>query len=108
MKTVRDKVIAVTGAGSGIGRALALELCRRGARLSLADVDAPGLQETVRLLEIDAPERPVYLFVSPWQLLGDGLDEPRPGWRIEGSFLFLGRITGGLPGPGRRARRHFG
>ena len=50
MKTLDDKVAAVTGAGSGIGRALALELAGRGCRLALSDVDAAGLAETERLL----------------------------------------------------------
>ncbi|WP_246861458.1 SDR family oxidoreductase [Nocardioides sp. SYSU D00065] len=45
-----DKVAAVTGAGSGIGRALALRLAQDGCRLALADVDADGLAETERLL----------------------------------------------------------
>ncbi|MGI8801495.1 MAG: SDR family NAD(P)-dependent oxidoreductase [Solirubrobacteraceae bacterium] len=40
------KVCAVTGAGSGIGRSLALGLARRGAGVALADVDLAGLQET--------------------------------------------------------------
>lgn len=43
---VRGKVAVVTGAGSGIGRALALELAARGARLALADIDPAGLGET--------------------------------------------------------------
>ena len=51
------------------------------------------------LLTVDAPERPLTLFVSRWQLERDGLPEPRPGMRIEGVFLFSGRIAGGLPGP---------
>jgi len=38
-----DRVCAVTGAGSGIGRALATGLARRGARLALSDVDDAGL-----------------------------------------------------------------
>ncbi|MET7302733.1 SDR family NAD(P)-dependent oxidoreductase [Embleya sp. NPDC005575] len=40
------RVCVVTGAGSGIGRALAYELAAHGARLALADVDAAGLDET--------------------------------------------------------------
>lgn len=50
MSTFDGKVAAVTGAGSGIGRALALALARRGARLALSDVDEVGLAETVRLV----------------------------------------------------------
>jgi short-subunit dehydrogenase len=38
------KAAAVTGAASGIGRALALQLAARGSDLALADVDEPGLQ----------------------------------------------------------------
>jgi NAD(P)-dependent dehydrogenase (short-subunit alcohol dehydrogenase family) len=50
MSTLEGKVIAITGAGSGIGRALALALARRGARVALGDKDGAGLQETRRLL----------------------------------------------------------
>jgi NAD(P)-dependent dehydrogenase (short-subunit alcohol dehydrogenase family) len=41
----QDKVAVVTGAGSGIGRALALALAREGARLVLADVDEAAMAE---------------------------------------------------------------
>jgi len=43
MKDFQDKVAVITGAASGIGRALAEELARRGSRLVLADVDTDGL-----------------------------------------------------------------
>ena len=47
MKTLDDKVVVITGAGSGIGRALSLDAARRGSRLALSDVDEAGLADTV-------------------------------------------------------------
>lgn len=48
MKEFSGRVAAVTGAGSGIGRALALDLSRRGTHLALCDIDEDGLAETVQ------------------------------------------------------------
>jgi short-subunit dehydrogenase len=50
MKSFENKVAAITGAGSGIGRALARELASRGCHLALADVNASGLEETRQAL----------------------------------------------------------
>lgn len=47
----RGKVCVITGAGSGIGRALAENLARRGAELALSDIDTDGLAETVQRCE---------------------------------------------------------
>lgn len=52
--------------------------------------------EPVEIAVCDAPDRPVALLLSPWQLERDGLPPIRPGLRIEGTFLFTGRIAGGL------------
>jgi NAD(P)-dependent dehydrogenase (short-subunit alcohol dehydrogenase family) len=51
MKTLNEKVIVITGAGSGIGRALALDIAGRGARLALSDWDTDGLGETASLVK---------------------------------------------------------
>ena len=56
MEGFAGKVAAVTGAGSGIGQALAIELARSGAKLAISDVDTEGLAVTEeRLKAIGAP-----------------------------------------------------
>ena len=48
--SLKNKTILVTGAGSGIGRATAVEASRLGARLVLVDINADGLKETEVML----------------------------------------------------------
>ena len=56
MEGFAGKVAVVTGAGSGIGQALALELGRSGAKVAISDVDTEGLAITeARLKAIGAP-----------------------------------------------------
>jgi NAD(P)-dependent dehydrogenase (short-subunit alcohol dehydrogenase family) len=51
------KVCVVTGAGSGIGRALAVDLAGQGALLAISDINADGLDETARLIGEAAANR---------------------------------------------------
>jgi NAD(P)-dependent dehydrogenase (short-subunit alcohol dehydrogenase family) len=49
MRNLGGRVAAVTGAASGIGRALAIALARDGMHVAISDVDEPGLAETAAL-----------------------------------------------------------
>lgn len=51
MKKFTDRVAVVTGAGSGIGRAVCMELARRGANIAAVDIDGTSLAEVRRDVE---------------------------------------------------------
>lgn len=69
------KVVAITGAGSGIGRALAEELAKRGARLALADIAEKALSETVAGLPAGTEARTYLLDVSSKDAVFDFADK---------------------------------
>ena len=60
MAVLTGKTVIVTGAAGGIGRAIAQEAGRAGARLALVDADAARLGETVKAIQSDGAE------VLPW------------------------------------------
>ena len=50
-----DKVVAITGAGSGMGREMAIQAAEQGAHLAISDWNEAGLAETVELVEKAVP-----------------------------------------------------
>jgi NAD(P)-dependent dehydrogenase (short-subunit alcohol dehydrogenase family) len=55
MQEFRGKTAVVTGAGSGIGRALALAFAHQGMKVALADLDGEALEETAALIAAAPP-----------------------------------------------------
>lgn len=51
MKTLTNKVTAVTGAASGIGRMLAVNLAAMGCEVAISDIDDAGLQKTAEMVK---------------------------------------------------------
>jgi NADP-dependent 3-hydroxy acid dehydrogenase YdfG len=79
MEGFAGKVAVVTGAGSGIGQALAIELARSGAKVAISDVDLDGLADTEeRLSAIAAPVKSDRLDVTEREAVlayADGVKE---------------------------------
>ena len=50
MKKIKNKIVVITGAGSWIGRSLAIKLYQNGAKLALNDFNENALKETIKLI----------------------------------------------------------
>ncbi len=62
MTTLLNKTAVVTGAGSGIGRALAIELAKQGCQLAISDINVSGLQATKQGILDIAPKAVVHIY----------------------------------------------
>jgi len=58
------KVVLITGAGSGLGRASALQVAKEGAKLSLVDLKSDALEETKAIILESAPDAEVLLITA--------------------------------------------
>src|ERR1700688_884199 len=57
---IRNKTVVVTGAGRGIGRAIALQIAGRGADVALFDLNADDLEETRALCAAESVQARSY------------------------------------------------
>jgi len=80
-------IFIVTGAGSGIGRGIALELGRLGASVTLADVDRKGLDDVIA--EFATQKSP-----EPLMLLGDQSDESTVQRTVRETIAHFGGLDG--------------
>lgn len=65
MKNIQGKVAVITGAGSGIGRALAICLAHEGCHLAISDMNMEGLEKTKKLTAYSTVQvRSYYLDVA--------------------------------------------
>jgi NAD(P)-dependent dehydrogenase (short-subunit alcohol dehydrogenase family) len=85
----KDRVVLITGAGSGLGRQLALDLEKEGCRIAMGDYDEKGLMETAALLE--TPEANLFCLKSD-------VTEPEDCQRlVEGTIEKFGKLDIFIP-----------
>ena len=84
--SLQGKVVVVTGASSGIGRAMAEGAAREGAWVAIVDRAVDGGQETVRLIEAAGGTAAFHqVDVTSWEQFTGCLDQVAAAWgRIDG------------------------
>lgn len=81
-----DKVVVITGAGSGLGRSAATAVAAEGAKLVLVDLSAAGLEQTAQVIATVAPQAQVR------QIVADVSNEDDVRRYVEESVSAFGRI----------------
>jgi len=88
MNSFTDKVVLITGGGSGLGRATALAVAAEGAKLALVDVSEKGLADTEAAVLASAPAAEVILITA------DVSDEEQVAAYVAKTVEAFGRIDG--------------
>lgn len=87
-KRFEDKVIIITGAGSGLGQVTAVTVAKDGAKLALVDLNSNGLEETKKLILEVAPEAELLLVTA------NVADEAAVKNYVDATVNKFGRIDG--------------
>ena len=117
---LKDQVVLVSGAGSGIGKAIAIQCARLGARLAICGRKVERLEETAAILrglglkpaEKDRETGAVKLWRFPAQRTHEPTSAPRnghtatPALAPSGPFAGLAELMAPQPASHRRRRRH--
>lgn len=85
----KDRIVLITGAGSGLGRQLAVDLEKKGCKFALGDLNEEGLRETAALL--DTPEEELFLLKS------DVTDTEQCRKLVEGTINKFGKLDIFIP-----------
>jgi len=88
MTRFQDKVVLITGAASGLGRATALQLAQDGAKLAIVDRNGAALEETQGALRAAAPK------VEILAIAADVADEQAVRGFVDATVERFGRIDG--------------
>ena len=83
-----DQVVLITGAGSGLGRAAALQVAKEGAKLSLVDLNSDSLEETKKVILAAVPEADILIVTA------NVADEAAVKNYVDGTVNKFGRIDG--------------
>ncbi|MCS5723555.1 glucose 1-dehydrogenase [Herbiconiux sp. CPCC 203407] len=101
MNRFTDRVVLITGGGSGLGRAAAVRLAEEGATLSLVDVSEPGLTATAEAIATAAPDAKVLTLVA------DVSKEEDVERYVSETLAAFGRIDGFFNNAGIEGRQNL-
>ncbi|GAA1916096.1 SDR family oxidoreductase [Nocardioides marmoribigeumensis] len=96
-----DKVVLITGAGSGLGRAAAARVASEGAKVSLVDRDAASLADTRELIEKENPG------VETLVVTADVADEAQVEHYVAATLEAFGKIDGFFNNAGVEGRQNL-
>jgi NAD(P)-dependent dehydrogenase (short-subunit alcohol dehydrogenase family) len=99
-KRFNGKVMIVTGAGNGLGLAVALRLASEGARVALVDVNSQALEEATNSVLAEAPDSETV------SITADVSDEGQVKSYVEQTIQAFGRIDGLYNNAGIEGKQH--